>query len=248
MRKLLVFVLFFTPCFTAFSQVTCEDSLINCIGECGQFDDYDNDGFCDHGLIDSSVFKKKKPLVTPDSSAATKPKAAAVKPLPKKEKALNAQQHDSSKKAEAPNFFTPVNDSTLKVGSSSRAEVQEAPPSPQVQRRKKERTTYHFFSVAIPLTLLYIGLNIAVNRKRLKKASFLRIWDLLLLITFAVSALLGLLIALKINYQLHLPYLKPIYLVHVDFGIAMTVICFFHVVKNWSFYVRMFKAHKASAA
>lgn len=78
--------------------------------------------------------------------------------------------------------------------------------------------------------LVFYGLTYLFTKFSILKTSVHRkIWNILLLITFLISALLGLLLVVQINYKLTIPQLETIMEWHVEFGIGMTVIAFFHI-------------------
>ena len=68
-----------------------------------------------------------------------------------------------------------------------------------------------------------------------------RIWNILLLVTFLVTAILGLLLTIQINYKLEWSIVKKILKWHVDFGIGMSFISMFHLAWHWNFYTDMLK-------
>ena len=63
-----------------------------------------------------------------------------------------------------------------------------------------------------------------------------KFWNYLLLITFLVSGLLGLLSVVKINYKLEIPHYDTYLKWHVAFGITMVFIAFFHLSWHLKYY------------
>ena len=68
----------------------------------------------------------------------------------------------------------------------------------------------------------------------------------MLLVTFLVTALLGLILAIQVNYKLKIPLLKKLLTWHVDFGIGMTMIAVFHFLWHWSYYTKLLKITKTA--
>jgi spermidine synthase len=66
--------------------------------------------------------------------------------------------------------------------------------------------------------------------------AFQKFWNYLLLITFLVSGLLGLLSVIKINYKLEIPNYDDYLQWHVAFGIGMVIISVFHLSWNIKYY------------
>ncbi len=75
----------------------------------------------------------------------------------------------------------------------------------------------------------------------LSKLLHRRLWNILLLITFLVTAMLGLLLTIQINYKLEWTFVNTILKYHVDFGIGMSFIAVFHLAWHWNFYKSIFK-------
>ena len=71
-----------------------------------------------------------------------------------------------------------------------------------------------------------------------------QIWNTLLLITFLFTGILGLLLALKANYNLKFSFLDEALPVHVDFGIAMSIIGLLHIFWHVNYFKRLFGKKK----
>ena len=64
-----------------------------------------------------------------------------------------------------------------------------------------------------------------------------KFWNYLLLISFFVSGLLGILSVVKVNYKLEIPGYDQLMQWHVSFGIAMVIISFFHLSWHLRYYL-----------
>jgi hypothetical protein len=114
---------------------------------------------------------------------------------------------------------------------------------------------YYFSPVAIAFLLVY-GVSFALYRaKRLRVATHRKIWNLLLLATFLLCAVLGLVLAVGVTRPV--PWQLPTWLLvwHVETGIAMSFISFFHIGWHLRYYLaivtgkhRAPRAEKAPAA
>ncbi|MCX6256531.1 MAG: hypothetical protein NTW49_01295 [Bacteroidia bacterium] len=69
-----------------------------------------------------------------------------------------------------------------------------------------------------------------------RKAFHRKLWNYILLITFLVTAVLGILMAIQIDFKLEIPYIKEILSYHVNFGIAMSLIALFHLCWHIRYY------------
>jgi len=102
--------------------------------------------------------------------------------------------------------------------------------------------TYPLFQIAI-LVILFYSLSFVFSRMGLvDKAIHRKFWNVLLLITFLVTGLIGLLMVVKINYKLNMPFYEQLVGYHVEFGIGMAIIGFFHFWWHLSYYFHLLKS------
>jgi len=95
------------------------------------------------------------------------------------------------------------------------------------------------------LVILFYSLSFAFSRIGLvSKANHRKFWNVLLLLTFLVTGLIGLLMVVKINYKLEMPYYEKLVGYHVSFGIGMAIIGFFHFWWNLRYYLQLFNTEK----
>lgn len=73
-----------------------------------------------------------------------------------------------------------------------------------------------------------------------------KFWNVLLLMTFLVSGLLGLLSVIKVNYKLDIPQYDQMLRWHVIAGTGMVIISFFHLSWHWKYYFS--RSRKKTAA
>jgi spermidine synthase len=67
-----------------------------------------------------------------------------------------------------------------------------------------------------------------------------KIWNTILLAAFLVTAIPGLLLVIRINYKLEWSFLDSLMKWHVDAGIALSLVAFFHLLWHLSYYARLF--------
>jgi spermidine synthase len=72
-----------------------------------------------------------------------------------------------------------------------------------------------------------------------------KFWNVLLLLAFLTSGLIGLFMVIKINYKLTLSFYEQLVSYHVAFGIGMVLIGFFHFWWHLRYYLKLFKAEKS---
>jgi predicted membrane-bound spermidine synthase len=103
---------------------------------------------------------------------------------------------------------------------------------------------YLLFPIGVLTLLLYLVSHFLVQNSIIAKTLHRKIWNSVLLLTFLITALLGLILTVEVNYKLVIPYIKTIMVLHVDFGIAMSIVGIVHFLWHWSYYTRLFKGEK----
>jgi len=100
---------------------------------------------------------------------------------------------------------------------------------------------YKLVLIAIILTVLYLISLVCVKAKLITVFNNRRIWNVLLLIVFLVTAVMGIMLIFSINSG-RVGQLYPFLLYwHVEFGSAMVVITLFHLSWHLQYYAAIFK-------
>jgi spermidine synthase len=71
-----------------------------------------------------------------------------------------------------------------------------------------------------------------------------KFWNVLLLITFMITGLIGLAMVMKINYKLAIPFFDDLVKYHVDFGIGMVIIGLIHFWWHLNYYLHLLKSER----
>jgi hypothetical protein len=90
------------------------------------------------------------------------------------------------------------------------------------------------------LMLWYILTNILLKLKVLSLLVFRKIWNIILLITFLVSWILGILLIIQINIHTYIWLPFNILFRHVEFWIVMFIVCMFHVIERRNYFKNIF--------
>jgi spermidine synthase len=107
-------------------------------------------------------------------------------------------------------------------------------------------TAYPLWPISI-LIILFYSLSFAFSRIGLaSKVNHRKFWNVLLLLAFLTAGLIGLLMVVKINYKLEIPFYEKLVGYHVSFGIGMAVIGFFHLWWHLNYYFQLFRSEKGS--
>ncbi|MDD2529959.1 MAG: hypothetical protein PHN41_01890 [Bacteroidales bacterium] len=227
-----IFVLFSIISTTLQAQFTCPRGLINCDGQCGRFVDENGDGICDPSEF-TPVETKTSVVIEKEES---KPKAEK-KSIQTKDTAISI----------------PIKIDTIHSDGDTliEVEVEEIIYNTQVlnsdskeTKKKVKSKPYRLIGISAITLICYVFTMLLVRFKIIRKIIHRKIWNTLLLINFLMSCLLGLLLVVQLNYNI----LKSIYLtnlkLHVEFGIAMTIIAIIHIFWHLPYFLKLFRKRK----
>ena len=96
--------------------------------------------------------------------------------------------------------------------------------------------SYHVLVIILLILLAYAFSASLVKRKKVLLFKHRRFWNYLLLISFLISGLLGLLLAILIDLRLSVAWYRQFLWLHVEFGIAMAVLSTIHVIWHWRYF------------
>ena len=106
------------------------------------------------------------------------------------------------------------------------------------------RINYYFIPISIILFILYFITYTLSKNKKIKSIQHRKIWNVLLLITFLVSGIFGIILAILISFGIRLSFYAVLLFWHVEFAIAMAMISFFHIGWHWKYYKNLLKKRK----
>jgi len=105
-------------------------------------------------------------------------------------------------------------------------------------------TAYPLFPISI-LVILFYALSFVLSSMGLvSRANHRKFWNVLLLIAFLATGLIGMMMVIKINYKLEISFYDELVGYHVGFGIAMAVVGFFHLWWHLRYYLHLFRSEK----
>lgn len=102
-------------------------------------------------------------------------------------------------------------------------------------------TNYQLIPLSLSLILLYAVSSFLLKRNIINLATHRKIWNILLLVSFLVCGISGILLILRLNFGLNLPNYTEILFNHVEFGIAMTTVAFFHLLRHLNYFKNILK-------
>lgn len=94
---------------------------------------------------------------------------------------------------------------------------------------------YSFGLITLVIILLYILSIVIVRNKKLTKVKNRKIWNFLLLFSFVISGILGLILLIP-NHNIELPYQDYLLKLHVQAGIVLFYISLIHFLWHKKYY------------
>ncbi len=105
-------------------------------------------------------------------------------------------------------------------------------------------THYNVSPIAIAFFLVYAVSFALYKTKKIKIHVHRKIWNVLLLATFLITGIFGLVLTIQLDYAL--PFTLPFNLLfwHVEAGVAMTLISLFHVGWHFNYYRNLLRSSR----
>ncbi len=231
-RTILIILSLMMLCGPISAQQDCPQ--VDCPGICGRFIDNDGDGFCDHG-------KLSQPKVEPKAEQPKAPehKTVAVPTKETSQAAVTEQEQPVSQE------ITPekpeVSDNENAGYDAHQAVITQ---QPEKEATTKPTSPYHVYLILGGTLLAYLISFILVKTNQWTKVTHRKVWNVALTVTFLVSCLLGLLLAIFIHHGYRPECYITLLKLHVWFGIAMTVIAFFHALWHLNYFKTIFSKRK----
>jgi len=214
-----IFIVFMALCSPLMAQsdgFTCPWNEVDCPGKCGRFFDGNGDGFCDYGTVSAKV----ENIVVESNNVVETPKTNSTSQT-------IVQGNDSAADSSA--------DTIKKVKTQP---VEKTPVS--------SKRSYSLLLISLFCFGLYGFTSYLMELKIFRKFVHRRIWNVLLLLTFLGTAVLGIMLVVLINYNMRSELFLDYLYWHVQVGIAMSVISFIHIVWHWKYFKNLF-SHKSKA-
>ncbi|MFH1013081.1 MAG: hypothetical protein V1769_01045 [Thermoplasmatota archaeon] len=98
---------------------------------------------------------------------------------------------------------------------------------------------YYFIPIAILLLVLYLISLALSKRKIISSSQQKKIWNMLLLITFLISGIFGIVLTIQVSYGFKLTFYSDLLFWHVEAGIAMAMISMFHIVWHRKYFKKL---------
>jgi hypothetical protein len=102
-----------------------------------------------------------------------------------------------------------------------------------------KRTSYGFIPILLVAAIFYALTWILSRKKVIRLQLHRKIWNLILLVSGSISALLGLFLTLNLEFNLNITLPVNMLFWHVEASIVMGIILVFHIVWHWKYFVKM---------
>ncbi|MBN1631591.1 MAG: hypothetical protein JW990_17680, partial [Thermoleophilia bacterium] len=108
-------------------------------------------------------------------------------------------------------------------------------------------THYLVSPIALGFLLIYGMSALLYKTKRIRMATHRKIWNVLLLATFLITGIFGVILTIQLDYTL--PFTIPVNLLfwHVEAGIVMTFISLFHMGWHFNYYRNLVRKSRCKA-
>lgn len=211
---------------TSASGQCLKGKQFDCIWGCGNFIDTNNDGFCDYSEV------TEKNIESQQSSKNDTLNRSMIKhhsPMQKQEVAEDLLGKQKTQEI--------INADTTPKPAVLPSTIPEKPP-------EKRRPAYSLIFLSSLTIGLYLLTFLLYRLHVIKKITHRKIWNVILLLSFIISCLFGLLLVFQINYNILRSIYGTILYWHVEVGIVMTLVALFHIFWHLKYFKRIFAPKK----
>jgi len=100
---------------------------------------------------------------------------------------------------------------------------------------------YYFLILFFLVFDLYFISNYLVKIQKISLITHRRLWNVILLISFLVSGILGLILAALISLKISVLWYQSLLWIHVEFGIVMALVAIIHALWHLPYYLSLLK-------
>jgi hypothetical protein len=274
MNLLIIIFIFLVNITSIYAYEDCPYGLKNdpYPGQCGRYTDTDKSGLCDHSekkplaLDQTQIYsqtEKQKEVEDPNDlisgeelKTKTVSEVAAIYNIKVDEfisvlkKQLNIPQISSNDTFQLLHDNYGVKPNIVKKIASgliqweSKGQTKETPAAAGNINQQKGERNYNFVVIAFIIVALYAVSWFLSYMNMLPVVLHRRIWNILLGVNFLFTAIMGILLVIRISYGLVLPLPFNMLFWHVETGIVFSLIAIFHILWHWPYFKAMFKFSK----
>jgi len=260
MNKIAVFFLLSILLSFSVNAQLCKRNVVDCKGICGRMTDTDADGICDlsprssDSSIPMSIKIESNADIKIDNQQTDQNAIQQVKDKKSETEAkindsnttdnqkINVENQDVKKlKTDATDEKSDASDSIAAFDEWGDA-VEKVVSSPVTT--SENSSVYPLIEISVLTLVLYLITWLLAKFKVFKISVHRKIWNSVLVITFLMSGILGLVLVFQINYNILDNWYMTFLELHVDFGISMAIISIFHVLWHTKYFLTMFRKRK----
>lgn len=228
----------FTVPSTALAWEDCPYGEVDCAypGDCARYTDTNDDGICDLSQPEPTDSSTSAGAVLPVDQSTT-PTDQSTTPTDEGTTSGGGGRHRGATAALTESADTPTTPPSAAATTGTAANTDSG--------GNALLTHYYVSPIAIAFFLIYAVSFFLYKTKRIKIATHRKIWNVMLLATFLVTGIFGLLLTIQLDYAL--PFQMPVDILfwHVEAGIAMSLISIFHIAWHSKYYAKLFRTSRA---
>jgi hypothetical protein len=209
---------------------SCPRGETNCNypGKCRLYIDTNGDKICDRSQSSPGT------ITTTPTVKGTTSAIGTYSPGPSIPATLSATPNSSEKTVLA--AVLPDNSSNTSFTSDQNT----LDPNPEVLEPKQ---SYYFVPILLIIIILYTFTWMLSAKKLIRNLLHRRIWNLVLLVSMLVSALLGIFLILVADFNIGIALPFNILFWHVEAGIALGIVGILHIIWHWRYFAKMIKSN-----
>ena len=219
---------------TAQAWDDCPRGEVDCYypGACSRYIDTNGDGICDHSQPEPTA------ATTTSTTLATVMTADT-------DTSTDSGTTNSGTSTDSDSDEAALASAALATAATSSATTSTTTPSSGSSGGASFLTHYYISPIALGFFLIYAVSFALYKTKRMKVTTHRKIWNVLLLATFLVTGVFGLLLAIQLDYTL--PFTIPIDMLfwHVEAGIVMTLLSLFHMGWHFNYYRNLLRTSRS---
>lgn len=96
--------------------------------------------------------------------------------------------------------------------------------------------SYNVLILLAIVLLIYLVSFLLVKNNKITQLQYRKFWNSILAISFFVCAILGILLAIILDFNIKNTFFMDILWIHVEFGITMSIVAIIHFFWHFNFY------------
>lgn len=101
--------------------------------------------------------------------------------------------------------------------------------------------SYSFISILIITAAIYLSSFLAVKAEVIPKATFIKVWNVILLLLSIPTILPGIVMAGLADFEISSKWYSLLLWYHVEFGISFSAIAILHIVNHLKYFKVLFR-------